>query len=137
MFYARRNSNRGLSRQILALVLTSVVMLQIALPAFCFESSNYRDSASVEQPDIQPSEEVKVRAREQYGNLPLSFEAIDGQTDRHVKFMARGAGYSLFLTRQAAVLSLRKNDIGAKDTNVTTAKGSILAPSDEIGRAHV
>ena len=42
-----------------------------------------------------------------YGNLPLSFEANQGQSEEPVKFLARGPGYSLFLTPTEAVLSLR------------------------------
>ena len=30
--------------------------------------------------------------------VPLNFEANQGQTDSHVKFLSRGDGYSLFLT---------------------------------------
>ncbi len=41
-----------------------------------------------------------------FGSLPLSFEANTGQTDGRVKFLARGAGYTLFLTQNEAVLSL-------------------------------
>ncbi len=41
-----------------------------------------------------------------YGKLPLSFEANQGQTDRSVKFLSRGSGYSLFLTQDSAVLAL-------------------------------
>jgi Beta-propeller repeat len=40
-------------------------------------------------------------------NLPLYFEANQGQTDGRVKFLSRGAGYSLFLTEDGATLSLR------------------------------
>ncbi|AXC13645.1 Cell surface protein [Acidisarcina polymorpha] len=43
-----------------------------------------------------------------YGKLPLSFEANQGQTDAQVRFLSRGQGYSLFLTDKAAVLSLAK-----------------------------
>ena len=42
-----------------------------------------------------------------YGNIPLSFVANHGQTDAEVKFLARGQGYSLFLTPTEAVLGLR------------------------------
>jgi hypothetical protein len=45
---------------------------------------------------------------ENYGKLPLSFEANQGQTDPQVKFLSRGRGYALFLTGDEAVLSLRK-----------------------------
>ncbi len=41
-----------------------------------------------------------------YGRLPLSFEANTGQTDAQVRFLARGPGYTLFLTGNEAVLSL-------------------------------
>ncbi len=43
-----------------------------------------------------------------YRKLPLSFEANQGQTDKRVKFLSRGDGYSLFLTSTDAVLTLRK-----------------------------
>jgi len=41
-----------------------------------------------------------------YGKLPISFEMNQGQTDASVEFLARGAGYTLFLTPGEAVLSL-------------------------------
>jgi hypothetical protein len=43
-----------------------------------------------------------------YGKLPLSFEPNRGQTDEQVQFMARGAGYTLFLTPTEAVFSLQR-----------------------------
>lgn len=42
-----------------------------------------------------------------YGQLPLSFEPNQGQTDSQVKFLARGSGYGLYLTGSEAVLALR------------------------------
>ena len=42
-----------------------------------------------------------------YGDLPLSFEANRGQADSQVKYMARGRGYTLFLTPKETVLALR------------------------------
>ena len=52
-----------------------------------------------------------------YGKLPLSFEANQGQTDSQVKFLSRGGGYSLFLTSNEAVLSLRKSVNPSRDSN--------------------
>jgi hypothetical protein len=46
---------------------------------------------------------------EAYGKLPLSFEANRGQTDAQVRFLARGSGYSLFLTSEEAVLILNRS----------------------------
>lgn len=39
--------------------------------------------------------------------LPLAFEANQGQTDPQVKYLARGNGYTLFLTSDEAVFALR------------------------------
>jgi hypothetical protein len=41
-----------------------------------------------------------------FGRLPLSFEENAGQADASAKFLARGAGYSLALTRRGTLLSL-------------------------------
>jgi Bacterial Ig-like domain (group 3)/Beta-propeller repeat len=41
----------------------------------------------------------------EYGRLPLSFETNEGQTDRRVKFLSRGAGRTLFLTSTEVVLT--------------------------------
>jgi beta-propeller repeat-containing protein/HYDIN/CFA65/VesB family protein/centrosomal CEP192-like protein len=46
--------------------------------------------------------------------LPLSFEPNEGQTDRRVRFLARGPGYTLFLTADEAVLSLRCQESGVR-----------------------
>ncbi len=45
-----------------------------------------------------------------YGKLPLSFEANQGQADPRAKFLSHGNGYSLLLTDTAAVLELSKPD---------------------------
>ena len=47
-----------------------------------------------------------------YGKLPLSFEANQGQTDARVRFLARGDGYTIFLTDDEAILTLRKSQPG-------------------------
>ncbi|HMD97952.1 MAG TPA: SBBP repeat-containing protein [Terriglobia bacterium] len=47
--------------------------------------------------------------RTSYSLLPLSFELNQGQTDASVRFLARGQGYSLFLTADGAVLALQSS----------------------------
>ncbi|MGH9510407.1 MAG: SBBP repeat-containing protein, partial [Terriglobales bacterium] len=57
----------------------------------------------------QSRQATQPRIAEAYGKLPLSFESNQGQTDSQVKFLSRGRGYTLFLTRRGdAVLALRK-----------------------------
>ncbi len=40
-------------------------------------------------------------------SLPLAFEANQGQTDPTVKYLARGSGYTVFLTENEAVFELK------------------------------
>lgn len=61
------------------------------------------------QPADNPAAK-KAQAAQDYGRIPLSFEANQGQADKAVKFLSRGSGYSLFLTDSSAVLALRKPD---------------------------
>ena len=56
----------------------------------------------------QPDEATKARVLEAYSKLPLRFEANQGQLDQQVQFLARGSGYSVFLTPTEAVLALRR-----------------------------
>ncbi len=56
---------------------------------------------------VSPAE--RARAAEAYGKLPLTFEANLGQSNKPVKFLSRGQGYTLFLTGDEAVLSLRRS----------------------------
>lgn len=61
-------------------------------------------------PVVSPNMSAEARGKPQvlaaYSKLPLNFEANQGQTDRQVKFLSRGRGYTLFLTPTEAVLSL-------------------------------
>ena len=49
-----------------------------------------------------------------YGRLPLSFEANHGQVDAQVRFLARGKGYTLFLTPTESVMVLQQRDAPAE-----------------------
>jgi PKD repeat protein len=53
------------------------------------------------------SDTLKNDVLKTYGRLPLQFEANLGQTESNVKFLARGPGYTVFLTPSEAVLVLR------------------------------
>src|ERR1019366_9983016 len=44
-------------------------------------------------------------------SLPLVFQPNQGQTAPQVKFLARGAGYGLFLTADEAVLQLQPSAV--------------------------
>jgi Domain of unknown function DUF11/Beta-propeller repeat len=59
--------------------------------------------ATFAAPHIAPD---KPSLHVDFGQLPLRFEPNQGQSDPRVKFLARGAGYGLFLTSDQAVLTL-------------------------------
>ncbi|MEY2518284.1 MAG: hypothetical protein QOF24_43 [Verrucomicrobiota bacterium] len=63
---------------------------------------------------MKADETARTQLNQAYGKLPLAFEANQGQTDPHVKFLSRGNGYSLFLTPTEAVIVLGKT---ARDDN--------------------
>ncbi len=54
-----------------------------------------------------------------YGRLPLSFELNDGQTNGQVKALARGVGYTLFLTNAGATLALVKRQAPSTQTGLS------------------
>ncbi|RPH54050.1 hypothetical protein EHM82_07450, partial [bacterium] len=53
-----------------------------------------------------PASAVETSPAEVLGRTPLAFEPNLGQSDPEVRFLARGSGYALFLTRDEAVLAL-------------------------------
>jgi uncharacterized protein (TIGR03437 family) len=73
---------------------------------------------------------------ESYGQLPLQFEANHGQTDEQVKFLARGSGYTLFLTATEAVLRLRMGEQESQDEQPPDFSGqSGLLPRADLRSA--
>jgi hypothetical protein len=70
-----------------------------------------------------------ARMSESYGKLPLHFEANRGQTDKDVRFLSRGPGYSLYLTAGEAVLVLAKPNPDAKHDAKTPVKSVALRMS--------
>jgi len=50
----------------------------------------------------------KATLAQNYAQLPMVFEPNLGQTDKQVNYIARGGGYTLFLTNSEAVLTLAR-----------------------------
>jgi hypothetical protein len=66
------------------------------------------DGSGSDSTAIEADEATRALVSMAYSKLPLSFEANHGQTDPRVKFISHGSGYSLFLTANEAVLTLKK-----------------------------
>jgi hypothetical protein len=97
-----------------------ILLLVIAFPASLIVLSNrpqesHNSKITPKSPPLTmatsetTSQAAKARLVNAYGKLPLSFEVNQGQTDRRVKFLSRGHGYTLFLTPTEAVLALSKS----------------------------
>ena len=79
------------------------------------------------QTSASTMEQTKARTNEAYGQLPLSFEANQGQADSQAKFLSRGSGYSLFLMPTEAVLSLIKpNAHSTEESQAATSEQALL-----------
>lgn len=61
---------------------------------------------------------TKADARNVLAQLPLIFEPNQGQADSRVKFLARGAGYGLFLDATGATLALESSRSSRQQTAV-------------------
>src|SRR2546426_6852183 len=72
---------------------------------------------------------TQAKPMESYGKVPLTFEANRGQASPQVKFLSRGSDYTLFLTREEAVLVLshpsRMSQVEPRMSNVQNPKSKI------------
>ncbi|MGC2725239.1 MAG: hypothetical protein WA224_14830, partial [Candidatus Acidiferrales bacterium] len=82
-------------------LLAAMTLFALGVPFQTFAQSIQRRSTSQTDPKAQ------AKILDQYGKLPLSFEANYGQTDSKVDFLSRGHGYSIFLTGKEVVIALK------------------------------
>jgi hypothetical protein len=67
--------------------------------------------AAPQPPDLAPAQAATAaRLQENYGQVPLHFEANQGQFTDSVKYLTRGKGYSFALTAQEVVMELQGKD---------------------------
>ena len=79
------------------------LLIGVLVPAISFCQTGFHNAVDFQSVSSLP------KAVPNYGELPLAFEANQGQTDKRVKFLSHGNGYTLFLTNHEAVFSLRQN----------------------------
>jgi hypothetical protein len=90
----------------------AVLALWILAGGFLLDANHHAKMSSKANIAGTSQRETTLESRRQvlseYGKLPLAFEPNRGQSDPAVKYMARGSGYTLFLTSNEAVLSMTK-----------------------------
>jgi hypothetical protein len=75
----------------------------------------------------------RSRIQSSYAALPLAFEQNQGQTDPQVKYMARGNGYTLFLTADDAVFSLHSRASGNRPSIAGQADSTAVVHMHLLG----
>ena len=75
-------------------------------------------SADTGRGDSRANVASQARLAGNYGKIPLSFEANQGQTDARVKFLSRGPGYTLFLTGNEVTLELTGSKPGIRNSKL-------------------
>jgi len=68
---------------------------------------------AVTSPVTAPTASTRATVEAAYGKLPLHFEATQGQSDEQAQFLARGRGYTLFLTATEAVIVLQPSAVSS------------------------
>ena len=110
-----RGLGKSLWRGRAVLTLGLLAALSVALLGFGNPPTQFKPSAAVaanpfslhSNPVVSNPGNPNIRLA--YGQLPMIFEANQGQTDPKVKYLARGSGYGLFLAADEAVLALRSS----------------------------
>jgi hypothetical protein len=103
-------------RKTLALSSAITLLVALGITVQTFAQHPQLSSASKTAPKAQ------TNILDQYGKLPLSFEANHGQTDSEVKFLSRGHGCSLFLTGSEAVIVLKKTAPKTEEMKVLSGR---------------
>ena len=84
----------------------------LAIVATALHRASLSGTVSLSLPDSQQISKATPRHID-FSSLPVAFEPNLGQTDPQVKYLARGSGYTLFLTSSEAVLSLAPQPVPA------------------------
>ena len=108
--------------------LAKIVVTAAFLAALLSSLAPRSDGQTIRGASATPPQADKQQLLTTYGKVPLSFEANAGQTSNEVKFLSRGGGYTLFLTRHAeAVLVFQKPAIQQGKTERVVAESTPAA----------
>lgn len=80
---------------------------------------------------VDTTDGAEDRARRAVAAMPLSFEANRGQVSERVRYLARGQGFTLFLTPRGAVFDLRAPEPDRGSTKRSTPAAAVFL--DPVG----
>ena len=123
----------------LALVAFSISAWSLITPASATGEKRSQTTAkgvtAVDKAKTPAKVSASEKSRDTYGRLPMSFEPNRGQTNKNVKFLARGQGYGLFLTPTSAVLALNKAALNPGDEPSARKQSSAVISLSLVGGA--
>jgi hypothetical protein len=115
-------------------VLAVVAIALLALSPATHRGTAVSASSSASRPKTAtPAARSRIQAS--YAALPLAFERNEGQTDAQVEYMARGNGYTLFLTANDAVFSLHSHS-ASSETPAARRGVTLRAKNQAQPKAH-
>ncbi len=89
-----------------AVSVVAVAIVAVAVIAGSNHLQTQRKSSAAQPAQVPANAAQRAAARASLDTLPLAFEANQGQTDPQVKYMARGNGYTAFLTADETVFAI-------------------------------
>ena len=92
-----------------AVLVVAIVIVAVAALAGASHLRTHNGKAATAPRSTQASSGQQRAVRATMDALPLAFEPNQGQTDSQVKYMARGSGYTVFLTSSDAVFALHSS----------------------------
>ncbi len=104
----------------IAVVLPLALLIIVHSGKKPFAHSTLNPALSAANVPAQATPEQARKITEQFGKLPMSFEANEGQKSPDVKFYSHGPGYELFLANQEAVMALHRMPAGSKLASLRT-----------------
>ncbi len=114
------------------LCLATITLMPILPRLFC---SRIRAPRQESAENVAPASAEILSA---YGKLPLDFEANLGQTDPRVEFLARGSGYTVFLTGADATLLLQgSSPVGATSSPTKSSLPSSRSQQKRLAAVHL
>ncbi|HEY0704399.1 MAG TPA: SBBP repeat-containing protein [Candidatus Acidoferrales bacterium] len=117
------------------LVVAALAILAVTGFVFASHRANRISARGVSAKAAQPAANSADLANA-FRKSALSFQVNEGQTDAQVRYLARGAGYELFLTPQEAVIALRHSATprSMRDPRIRPAKKSAHRDADSVIR---
>ncbi len=116
----------------------AVTMLAIVATALLIVSPvRHGSAASAASSQSAPAHADRGRIQASFSALPLAFEPNQGQTDSQVQYFARGSGYTLFLTANDTVFSLRSHSAAGESKVGSAPRSRTAKDSTAVVRMHL